>query len=48
MDTAGCFNNTLAAITWDRIGIFLPNLKHEIMPQQDEIISQTETILGNK
>ncbi len=32
MDTAGCFNDTLAAITWDRIAIFLPNLHNEIMP----------------
>lgn len=32
MDTAGCFNDTLAAITWDRIAIFLPHLRNEIYP----------------
>lgn len=43
MDTAGCFNDTLAAITWDRINIFLPQLRNEIYPPQlpSEVETQT-------
>lgn len=32
METAGCFRDTLAAITWDRIATFLPNLYQEMFP----------------
>ncbi|KPM07874.1 Golgi-specific brefeldin A-resistance guanine nucleotide exchange factor 1-like protein [Sarcoptes scabiei] len=34
MRTAGCFNELLASITWDRINIFLPNLRDELMTPQ--------------
>ena len=34
METAGCFRDTLAAITWDRITTFLPNLYQEMFPPQ--------------
>ncbi|RWS23038.1 Golgi-specific brefeldin A-resistance guanine nucleotide exchange factor 1-like protein [Leptotrombidium deliense] len=32
MDTAQCLSPSLAVITWDRIALFLPNLKDEILP----------------
>jgi hypothetical protein len=34
METAGCFHDTLAAITWDRIAVFLPNLYQDMVPPQ--------------
>jgi len=34
METAGCFNDTLAAITWDRIAVFLPHLHQDLIPPQ--------------
>lgn len=42
MKTAGCFHNTLAAITWDRINVFLPNLYQELfIPQVNPSIPET-------
>ena len=55
MKTAGCFNETLASITWDRINKFLPNLYCDLieppMRQSEQPIEQavknesTSTIL---
>ncbi|KAH9528829.1 G-box binding factor, partial [Dermatophagoides farinae] len=39
MKTAGCFNETLASITWDRINKFLPNLYRDLIEPQ---IKQSE------
>lgn len=36
MKTAGCFNDTLAAITWDRINVFLPSLYQDLMFSHDQ------------
>ena len=37
METAGCFTDTLAAITWDRIAVFLPHLHQDLIPPQIHI-----------
>ncbi|OTF83283.1 hypothetical protein BLA29_014428 [Euroglyphus maynei] len=34
MKTAGCFNETLASITWDRINKFMPNLYCDLIEPQ--------------
>ena len=36
MKTAGCFNDTLAAITWDRINVFLPTLYQDLMHSHEQ------------
>ncbi|RWS07642.1 golgi-specific brefeldin A-resistance guanine nucleotide exchange factor 1-like isoform X2 [Dinothrombium tinctorium] len=50
MDTAQCFNPSLAVITWDRIALFLPTLKDEILPpakveEKDSSLSESQPIV---
>ncbi|CAG2105682.1 unnamed protein product [Medioppia subpectinata] len=51
METAGCFNDTLAAITWDRIATFLPHLHQDLLPPQinanaEDNTNNTQTGVG--
>ena len=41
METAGCFHGTLAAITWDRISVFLPTLYEDMVPPQINVPALT-------
>lgn len=44
MINANCLNNELSTITWDRIHIFLPNFKNEILEAEQPPISPTQLV----
>ena len=47
MINANCLNDELSTITWDRIHLFLPDFKNEILTEPQQIGSPTTAILQN-